>query len=408
MSDITPPLAHRMETLKPSAIIVVANAARDLKAAGKDVVSLSIGVPGFLPPAHVYEAAHKAVDADTGDYLPGRGSAELVKAFVASMAARGFTYTEDEVCAQMGGKGALFNLFLALVNEGDEVVVPAPYWASYPEMVRLAGGVPVSPLGSVETNYKLTAAQLRAALTSKTRIVIFNNPSNPTGMLYTADEVAELGAVLAARPDIWIISDDIYDQLVFRGGDETHHGRAPQLMDAHPELKARMIVCQSVSKTYGMPGWRVGLVAGPKPVIAALLALTSQSITNLPAVVMAAAAAALSGPQDFLGAQKERLLHQRNVTLEALDNMNLFCPVPEGAFYVFPQVKSYFGKTTPAGAVIGDDVSFCQALLNEALVATVPGGAFGDAGAIRISYAGKEADLKKGLIRIADWLKTLK
>lgn len=400
-------LSHRMQTLQPSAIIKVANAARELKAAGKDVVSLSIGVPGFLPPAHVYAAAHAAVDADTGDYLPGRGSAELVKAFIGSLALRGFTYAETEVCAQMGGKGALFNLLLALVNEGDEVVVPAPYWASYPEMVKLVGGTPVTPTASAANGYKLTPAQLEAALTPKTKVVLFNNPSNPTGMLYTPEEVAALGAVLAKHPQAWLISDDIYDQLVFAHGVAGKGGRAAQLMDAHPELKERLIICQSVSKTYGMPGWRIGLVAAPKPVVDALLALTSQSFTNLPAVPMAAAAAALSGPQTFLEEQKARLLRQRDATLAALATMGLPCPTPEGAFYVFPQIIGTFGKTTPAGVQITDDVSFCQALLNEALVAVVPGGAFGDAGAIRISYAGKDAALTEGLTRLANWLKTL-
>jgi aspartate aminotransferase len=400
-------LAERMSVVKPSAIIKVAGQARDLKAAGQDVVSLSIGVPGFTPPPHVYAAARAAVDSDSGDYLPGRGSPALVKAFVDSLARRGFTYSDGEVCAQVGGKGALFNLLLALVNPGDDVVIPAPYWASYPEMVKIVGGNPVTPLAGPDQNYKLTPEQLAASLTPRTKAVLFNNPSNPTGMLYSPAEVAALGRVLATRPDVWIISDDIYDQLVFDRADAPG-GRAAQLLDAHPELRSRLLIVQSISKTYGMPGWRVGLVAGPKSVIDALLTLTSQSFTNLPAVAMAAAAAALSGPQDFLEPQRARLLKQRDLTLPALAEMGFACPVPEGAFYVFPHVNSVFGKTSAGGKLIADDVAFCEALLAEALVAVVPGGAFGDSAAIRISYAGKEAELVEGLRRMGEWVRGLK
>lgn len=401
-------LAKRMSVVQASPIIKVANAARELKAKGENVLSLSIGVPGFLPPKHVYDAAKAAVDADNGDYLAGRGSPELVKAFVASMRQRGFDYAENEVCAQVGGKGALFNLLLALVDEGDEVVVPAPYWASYPEMVKIVGGVPVMPAADAAHGYKLSAEQLAAALTPKTKIVLFNNPSNPTGMLYTADEVAAIGAVLAQRPDVWVISDDIYDMLVFDGGADGKGGRAAQLLDKHPELKQRLIVVQSVSKTYGMPGWRVGMVAAPKVVIDSLLTLTSQSFTNLPAVPMAAAAAALSGPQEFLETQRTRLVKQRDETLVALAAMKLPCPKPEGAFYVFPQIKGLFGKTSAGGRKIADDVAFCEALLAEEKVACVPGGAFGDAGAIRMSYAGKAVELTEALGRVGRFVMGMK
>ena len=395
-------LANRLQALQPSPIIMVANAARALKAEGKPVVSLSIGVPGFLPPKHVYEAAHLAVDADTGDYLPGRGSPQLVKAFLNSMAGRGFAYEEAEVCAQVGGKGALFNLLLALINPGDEVIVPAPYWASYPEMVKLVGGVPVCPKADAANNYKLTAAQVQAAITPKTKAILWNNPSNPTGMLYTPEETEALAAVLAAAPGVWVISDDIYDHLVFSA-----EKRAAHVLDSQPGLRERCIIVQSVSKTYGMPGWRVGMVAAPKTVINALLALTSQSTTHLPAVPMAAAAAALTGAQDFLVDQKARLLKQRDETLAALAALNLPCPKPEGAFYAFPQITGCFGKATPAGTKITDDVSFCTALLNEALVAVVPGGAFGDSGAIRISYAGKAEELAEALKRLTAFVQSL-
>lgn len=399
-----PALSERLASLQPSPIIVVVNAARALKAAGKPVVSLSIGVPGFLPPAHVYEAAHKAVDADSGDYLPGRGSPALISAFIASLQQRGFTYTETEVVAQVGGKGALFNLLLALINSGDEVIVPAPYWASYPEMVKLVGGVPVCPTATAANHYKITPAQLQAAITPNTKAILWNNPSNPTGMLYTAAETAAIAAVLAAAPQVWVISDDIYDHLVF----DKSAPRAAHVLDSQPQLRDRTILVQSVSKTYGMPGWRVGMVAAPKLVTDALLALTSQSTTHLPAVPMAAAAAALSGPQDFLHTQTARLLGQRNETLAVLQSLNLPCPTPEGAFYAFPQIAPLFGKTTPAGTKITDDLSFCTALLHEALVAVVPGSAFGDGGAIRISYAGKPEELTEALSRLKTFVQGLR
>jgi len=400
-----PPLAARLQALQPSPIIGVANAARQLKAAGQPVLSLSIGVPGFLPPAHVYEAAHQAIETDSGDYLAGRGSPALINAFLASLNARGFAYAQAEICAQMGGKGALFNLFLVLLQNGDEVIIPAPYWASYPEMVRLVGATPIMPLAPATQNYKLTAAQLAAAITPATRAVLFNNPSNPTGMLYSAKEVAEIAAVLAQHPHVWVISDDIYDHLVLGA---PAGGRAAHVLDTQPSLHERLMIVQSISKTYGMPGWRVGMVAAPQAVIDGLLALTSQSTTHLPAVTMAAAAAALSGPQDFLETQKARLLAHRDLTLAALATIGLPCPVPEGAFYAFPQIASLFGKTSAKGTPITDDLSFCTALLNEALVAVVPGGAFGDAGAIRISFAGPESELREALTRLRAFVQGLR
>jgi aspartate aminotransferase len=394
------PLATRLQSLQPSPIVQVAAQARALKAAGHEVLSLSIGVPGFLPPAHVYAAAHAAVDADTGDYLAGRGSAALVGAFLGRLSQLGFDYAESEVCAQVGGKGALFNLMLALLNPGDEVVIPAPYWTSYPEMVRLVGGVPVTPLATAAQDYKLTPAQLQAALTPRTKMVILNNPSNPTGMLYDAAEMAALAKVLAGQPGVWVVADDIYDMLTLA---TPTLSRAAHVLDSQPALKPRTVLVHSVSKTYGMPGWRVGMVAGPKPLIDGLLALSSQSFTHLPAVPMAAAAAALSGPQDFLLVQKERLLAQRDVALEALRALQWPCPVPAGAFYVFPQVRGLFGRTTAQGRVLSNDVVLCEALLAEALVAVVPGSAFGDDGAIRMSFAGPRQELVAALDRLIDW-----
>ena len=387
--------AARMNAVKESAIIKVAGLARALKAEGKPVIGLSIGVPGFKPPMAVYDAARAAVDQDSGDYLPGRGAAGLVTAFRDFLARRGFEYAEAEVAAQVGGKGALFNIFLATLNEGDKVAIPAPYWASYPDMVKLAGGEPVIMRAPATQDYKISPDQLRDVLAAgDVKMFIFNNPSNPTGMLYTPDEVAALAEVLLDFPEVMIISDDIYDKLVFVGEVAGH------LLHTAPALRDRMIMVQSISKTYGMPGWRAGFVAGPKSLISDLLTLTSQSFTNVPGVVMAAAEAALRLDDSHLVVQKARLLAQRDMTLAALREAGLPCPMPEGAFYAFPQVRGCFGKTTAAGTVIKSDEDFCTALLNEAFVAVVPGGAFGDDGAIRISYAGNAEELKEALARL--------
>ncbi len=400
----TPPVAARMHTVQTSPILAMAAAAQALKAEGKPVISLSIGVPGFLPPAHVHEAAHTAIAADRGDYLPGRGSPALVEAWRTALAEKGFHYKATEVITQMGGKGALFNMFMALLNVGDEVIIPAPYWTSYPEMVRLAGGVPVMPLAPAQKNYKLTAAQLQAALTPRTRMVVFNNPSNPTGMLYSAAETAEIANVLAAHPHLWVVSDDIYDHLVYSAdAAESEALRAPHVLDTHQSLRERTVIIQSVSKTYGMPGWRVGMAAGPEPLIDAMLTLSSQSHTHVPAVTMAAAAAALTGPQDFLQVQRARLHRQRGLVLGALSAMGWPCPVPQGAFYVFPDITQLLGKVSAHGTPLTSDVVLANALLHEAWVATVPGSAFGCPTSVRLSYAGPEAELAEAMARIAQW-----
>jgi aspartate aminotransferase len=270
-------------------------------------------------------------------------------------------------------------------------------------MVKLAGGVPVCPYAGPESDYKLTAKQLQAHLGDDVTAIIFNSPSNPTGMVYTRDELVEIADVLKKFPDLWIISDDIYDHLIFSG-----EKRAAHLLDVAPELRDRLIIVQSASKTFGMPGWRVGLVAGPKVVVSALVDMASQSFTNLPAVPMAAVEAALKGGLDFLQPQLVRLKKHRDMTLETLKKLNLPCPVPEGAFYVFPQIGGCLGKTSAGGVKIDSDEIFCQTLLAEQKVAAVPGGAFGDAKAIRLSYAGKEEGLKAGLAGLEAFVQGLK
>lgn len=399
-------LSTRMATAKPSMIMMIDQRAKELKAAGEPVISFGIGVPGFKPPAHVYEAAHKAVDKDTGNYHVGRGDAPVLEAWQAALKRKNLgDWNTANVAVQNGGKGALFNLFLTLLSPGDGVILQAPYWASYPEMVQLAGGEPIILPCPAAQNYKLKPEQLRLALENNAhaKVFLFNNPSNPTGMVYSPGEVAALAGVLVDFPDVWIISDDIYDELLFDGVTTQH------LLHARPELRPQMILCNSLSKTYGMPGWRVGLLAAPKAVIDAVLLITSQSHTHVTFVPLAAAAAALSGDQTFLPREVMPVLsRKRDTALKALAALpGVTCPVPQGAFYAFPNLKALFGKHYK-GTLIRDGMDFCQTLLEAEKLALVPGVAFGDPEAVRVSYAGDEAELAEGLARLTRFINELK
>jgi aspartate aminotransferase len=387
-----PALADRMKTAKPSTIIQMAEKVKALKKQGKDIVSFSIGVPNFLPAKHIYDAAHAAIDHDKGDYLPGRGSEELVAAFCTYMTSIGLPYGPTEVAASIGGKHGLFNVFMAMLNAGDEVLIPTPYWTSYADMIDFVGGKPVFLPCPASQNYKLTPAQLEKAIGPKTKMFLFNNPSNPTGMVYTKAEIAALGAVLE-KHDLWIVSDDIYDRMIFDG--EKFHS----LLHTNPKLRDRTAIIQSISKNYGMPGWRGGMVAGPEGLIKALLAVNSNSITNIPGVVMSAAAAAWAGPQDFSDEMAKKFQVKRDMVMKALLGIpGVTCPKPGGAFYAFPDVSAYFGKTFK-GTKIDTDVTLCNLMLEHAGVACVPGSAFGDKNGLRISYALPDAELAEGLRR---------
>lgn len=395
--------ANRLQKIAPSATVAIANEVRKLKESGQNVISFSIGVPNFLPPEHVYQAANQAVTEDSGNYLPGRGTPQLIQAFIKRLAEDSLHYEEAEICAAVGGKNGLFNLLQVLTEEGDTVLYPAPYWTSYPDIAALAGATGQAIETTVEEDYKLTAPKLRYALenTPSAKVFIFNTPSNPTGMLYSKEEVSALAEVLKDFPQIWILSDDIYDKLVYDGQSFTH------LLHVAPELRSRTCIVQSVSKTYGMPGWRVGMVACPTPIANLLVKLVGQSVMNLNNISMAAAAAAFGGDHTFLTPIKEDLTAKRDLTLQMLKELNLPCPKPEGAFYAFPDISSTFGKTSKGGTKIEDDQSFCSALLKEHLVALVPGSAFGAPYAARISYACKKEDLQQGLSEIQKFITSL-
>lgn len=397
-----PKLAQRMSRAKPSAIMAIADKARTLKAEGRDIVNFSIGVPNFLPGEHVYAAVRKALETDSGQYGSNRGREDLLDAFLAHMAEIGMDgYTRANVATGIGAKHVLYNLAEALLDAGDEIAFATPYWTSYLDIAEIVGAriklLPCPP----EANYKLTPAQLDAALASKPRVFLFNNPCNPTGMVYAKEEVAALARVLVKHPDTWIITDDIYNRMVFDG--VGYHN----FVQLEPGLRDRVVFVDSLSKTYGMPGWRVGFMAGPEIVARAVVTMNSNHITNLPEMVTAAAVAALTGPQEIPAAKCAEFAGKRDQVLAALLSIpGVTCPRPQGAFYAFPNISCAFCRSH-SGKQIGSDVDFCAALLESKSVACVPGSAFGEPRALRISYTCPEAQLKVGLTRIQEFFAEL-
>ena len=399
-----PQLARRMGRAKPSAIMVVAEKAKKLKAEGRDIISFSIGVPNFLPGPHVYEAVREALAKDSGQYGSNRGADALLDAFLRHIEALGLTgYARANVVTAIGAKHMIYNLAEALLDEGDTIAFPTPYWTSYVDIAEIVNAkidlLPCPP----EQDYKLTPAQLDAALAKKPKVFLFNNPSNPTGMAYTKDEIAALADVVAKHPDTWIITDDIYNTMVFDG--VGYHN----FLHFRPELRDRLIFLDSLSKTYGMPGWRVGFMAGPESVAKAVVTLNSNHITNIPELTTSAAIAALDGPQDVPAQKCAEFQSKRDEVMAVLAQIpGIVCPKPLGAFYVFPDVSAYFGKTHgPTGVKIGNDVDLCNALLDAKGVACVPGSAFGEPRALRISYTCPTPQLAPGMARIREFFAEL-
>jgi aspartate aminotransferase len=399
-----PQLASRIGRAKPSAIMLVADKAKRLKAEGRDIISFSIGVPNFLPGEHVYAAAAEALKHDSGQYGSNRGPDALLDAFIAHMEAIGLTgYTRANCATGIGAKHVIYNLCEALLDEGDTIAFPTPYWTSYVDIAEILNAkIDLLPCPA-EQNYKLTPAQLDAALAKKPRVFLFNNPSNPTGMVYSKDEIAALADVVAKYPDTWVITDDIYNRMVFDG--VGYHN----FVHARPELRDRVIFIDSLSKTYGMPGWRVGFMAGPEIVAKAVVTMNSNHITNVPEVANAAAVAALTGPQDVPTQKCAEFQAKRDQVMAVMESIpGLVCPRPEGAFYVFPDISCAFGRTHgPTGAKIGNDVDFCNALLEAKGVACVPGSAFGAPTALRISYTCPTPQLQPGLERFREFFAEL-
>lgn len=399
-----PFLSNTLARVKPSPTIAVTTKAAELKAAGRDVIGLGAGEPDFDTPENIREAAKRAIDAGKTRYTPVDGIPELKKAICEKfLRENGLTYTPSQISVGTGGKQILYNALMATCNPGDEVIIPAPYWVSYPDMVELAGGTPVPVVATIETDFKITPAQLEAAITPRTKWFIFNSPSNPTGAGYTAGELRALCDVLLRHPQVWIMSDDMYEHLVF---DDFVFTTPAQI---EPQLYDRTLTCNGVSKSYAMTGWRIGYAGGPAHLIKAMGTIQSQSTSNPSSVSQYAALEALNGPQDFLAPNRALFQKRRDLVVDMLNAAKgITCPKPEGAFYVYPDISGCIGKTTAQGKIITNDEDFATFLLEDTGVAVVFGAAFGLSPNFRVSYATADAILAEACTRIQTFCAALK
>ncbi len=391
-----PFLADALSRVKPSATIAVTSKARELKAAGRDIIGLGAGEPDFDTPENIREAAKRAIDAGHTRYTAVDGIPELKAAISAKFRREnGLDYKPSQITVGTGGKQTLFNALMATLNPGDEVIIPAPYWVSYPDMVLLCGGTPVPVVAGIETAFKITPAQLEAAITPKTKWFIFNSPSNPTGAGYTAAEVKGLTDVLMRHPHVWTMTDDMYEHLAY------DPFRFATICEVEPGLYDRTLTCNGVSKAYAMTGWRIGYAAGPEHLIKGMANIQSQSTSNPCSVSQWAAVEALNGPQDYIPWSRENFRARRDLVVSMLNQTNgIECPTPEGAFYVYPSIRGLIGRKTPGGAVIDNDETFASELLEAEGVAVVFGAAFGVSPCFRISYATSDAQLEEACARI--------
>ena len=394
-----PFLSDALGRIKPSATIAATQKARALKAAGRDVIGLGAGEPDFETPANIREAAKAAIDRGDTRYTDVDGTAVLKQAIIAKFKREnGLDYKPEQISVGTGGKQVLFNTLLATVNPGDEVIIPAPYWVSYPDIVNFAGGTPVFVTGSAEDGFKLRAETLEKAITPKTKWVILNSPSNPSGAAYTRDELKALTDVLVRHPHVWILTDDMYEHLVY----DNFVFTTPAQIE--PALYERTLTMNGVSKAYCMTGWRIGYAGGPQPLIKAMSNLQSQSTSNPSSISQAAAVEALNGPQDFIPKNNQVFKQRRDLVVSMLNQAKgIHCPKPEGAFYVYPSCAGTIGKTSKGGVKIASDLDFCNALLEERGVAVVFGAAFGLAPHFRISYATSTEALKDACTRIQEF-----
>ncbi|KUP94459.1 pyridoxal phosphate-dependent aminotransferase [Tritonibacter horizontis] len=397
-------LSATLSRVKPSPTMAVTQKASELKAAGRDVIGLGAGEPDFDTPQSIKDAAVRAIAEGKTKYTTVDGIPELKQAICDKFKRdNGLDYTPAQVTVNSGGKHTLYNALMATLNPGDEVIIPAPYWVSYPDMVLLAGGTPIVVEASLETRFKLTPEQLEAAITEKTKWFIFNSPSNPTGAGYSHAELKALTEVLMRHPHVWVMTDDMYEHLAY---DDFKFATPAEV---EPQLYERTLTCNGVSKAYAMTGWRIGYAAGPAPLIAAMRKVQSQSTSNPCSISQYAALAALTGPQDFLATHNEIFVRRRNLVVSMLSEIDgITCPVPEGAFYVYPSIAGLIGKTTPAGTRITDDETFATALLEEANVAVVFGAAFGLSPNFRVSYATADETLKEACSRIQHFCAALR
>ncbi|SDF51584.1 pyridoxal phosphate-dependent aminotransferase [Sulfitobacter delicatus] len=389
-------LSATLKRVKPSPTIAVTTKAAELKAAGRDIIALGAGEPDFDTPQNIKDAAVAAIEAGKTKYTAVDGIPELKQAICAKFKRdNGLDYTPSQVSVGTGGKQILYNALMATMNPGEEVVIPAPYWVSYPDMVLLAGGTPVIAPATLENNFKLTPEALEEAITPKTKWFIFNSPSNPTGAGYSRDELKALTDVLMRHPHVWVMTDDMYEHLAYDGFEFCTPAQV------EPALYDRTLTVNGVSKAYAMTGWRIGYAAGPEKLIGAMRKIQSQSTSNPCSVSQWAAVEALNGTQDYIPDNNEMFVRRRNLVVEMLSAIpGVTCPTPEGAFYVYPSISGLIGKTSAAGTKITDDEAFATALLEETGVAVVFGAAFGLSPNFRVSYATSDEALKEACTRI--------
>jgi aspartate aminotransferase len=393
----TPQFAARLRRIKPSPSTATADRVTELRRQGKSIVSLAIGEPDFDTPAHIREAAAQAMNKGQTRYTPMVGTVELRQAIVAKLEREnGLRYGMDEIITTSGAKSAIYSAFAITIEPGDEVIIPAPYWVSYPDMVLACDGTPVTVACPESNGFKLTPQQLEAAITERTRWLLINSPSNPTGASYTLDEYKALAEVLDRHPHVAVMTDNIYEHIRFDGE------RTAELLHAAPQLRDRTLVINGVSKTYAMTGWRIGYVAAPRRYIEALDTMLSQSTGTCCAVSQAAAAAALSGDQSFVAASVETYKQRRDWTVQALNGIpGISCRSPEGAFYLYVNCSGLIGRTTPKGSKLATDTDVVLYLLESEGVALVAGEAYGLSPYFRLSIATSLENLQEGCRRIA-------
>ncbi|RMF17283.1 MAG: pyridoxal phosphate-dependent aminotransferase [Alphaproteobacteria bacterium] len=397
-------LSETIRRVKPSPTLAVTAKAAELKAAGRDVIGLGAGEPDFDTPDHVKEAAIAAIRAGQTKYTRVDGTPELKAAIIEKFRREnGLTYGESQVIASNGGKQVLYNALMVSLDPGDEVLIPTPYWVSYPDMVLLAGGTPRFIETGIESGFKMSPQALEAAITPRTKWLIFNSPGNPSGAAYAKDEIAALADVLRRHPHVRIMTDEIYEHLVYDGFEFASFAAIA------PDLHDRTLTVNGVSKAYAMTGWRIGYAGGPKELVRAMAKLQGQSTSNPCSISQAAAVAALTGPQEFLDNWRDAFAARRDLVVAGLNAVpGIECPVPEGAFYAYPSIRGLIGRTTPEGRRIETDLDFCNYLLESEGVAAVHGQAFGLSPHFRVSYATADDLLEEALARIAQAVERLK
>ena len=396
MSKLNTLIAERMSLIKPSPTMAVTKMAAEMKAAGQDIIGLGAGEPDFDTPDHIKNAAIEAIKNGETKYTAVDGTPALKKAIAKKFYKdNSIKYNIDEIIVSVGGKQVLYNALMSSINPGDEVIIPSPFWVSYPDMVSLAGGIPIIVEGKEKNNFKIQPEDIRDKISTKTKWIIINSPSNPTGSSYSAEELRDIGNLLLEYENIFVMSDDIYEKIIY------DDFKFFSLAEVVPELKDRILTVNGVSKAYAMTGWRIGYAGGPKHLITAMSKLQSQSTSNPSSISQAAALAALEGPEEFLLERNEKFKTRRDMVVKMINECNgLSCIKPSGAFYVYPSCSGIIGKSSKEGKLIENSIDFSAYLLESVGVAVVPGSAFGADPFFRISYATSDSILEEACNRI--------